>query len=171
MSGMKFALWPLSMNVVSANAASPSGAGSATGRAGADTAGRSSAIAIVPPFSCGARNPRTLRFRPTPSGCDLITPSGLVEGHPDYLREVQRPAARRVGDLLGAAEAVGDYERLRVCSADGREEHALSRLHRDVVVLAGLVAERARQSAAAGIDGLELEAEPGQDGFLVVELH
>src|SRR5204863_92393 len=35
---MKFALWPLSMNVVSAKAASPRGAGSATGRAAAGVA-------------------------------------------------------------------------------------------------------------------------------------
>src|SRR5213082_2947664 len=47
---MKFALWPLSMNVVSAKAASPRGAGSATGRAAAGVARVSSTTAIRASF-------------------------------------------------------------------------------------------------------------------------
>jgi hypothetical protein len=50
MSGMKFALWPLSMNVVSAKAARPRGAGSATGSAAAGVARVSSTTAIRASF-------------------------------------------------------------------------------------------------------------------------
>jgi hypothetical protein len=48
---MNVALWPLRMNVVSANAARPSGAGSATGSAGATaTAGRSATTVMTTSF-------------------------------------------------------------------------------------------------------------------------
>jgi hypothetical protein len=45
---------------------------------------------------------------------------------------------------------------------DGREEHALADLHREVVVLAGLVAERAGEPAAARVEDLQVADEPGE---------
>src|SRR5262249_15119625 len=51
--------------------------------------------------------------------------------------------------------------------ADGGEEDALTAGHRDVVV-AGLVAERPREPAAAGVQELDLEAEPSERAHLRV---
>jgi hypothetical protein len=74
-------------------------------------------------------------------------------------------------DLAAAAEAVGDDQRVWVRLADGREQHALSRLHRHVVVLAGVVAERAGHPTAAGIENVEIETELRKHRLFVVQLH
>src|SRR4051812_31882335 len=59
---MKVALWPLSTNVVSANAARPSGAGSATGDDSTTMrVGATSATAISPPLDRGGGSRRAAR--------------------------------------------------------------------------------------------------------------
>src|SRR4051794_10460891 len=72
---MKVALWPLSMNVVSANAARPSGAGSATTRgAGAARVSSITAITVLLPSWLRARggaSPRAPRADPYPSRSEI----------------------------------------------------------------------------------------------------
>ena len=58
----------------------------------------------------------------------------------EYFGSVEGAPTRRVRDLLAAAEAVGDDERVGVSRANGRKQRALADLHRDVVVV-GLVTE------------------------------
>src|SRR5947207_1400348 len=72
----------------------------------------------------------------------------LTKRHCGHLGEVVRSAVRPVLDLAAAGEAVGDHERVRCVPYCG-EQHALAGAHGHVVLLTGLVAEGARETAAA----------------------
>ncbi len=66
-------------------------------------------------------------------------------------------AAREIGDLVPAARAVGDDQRVRRRGAHGRQERQLRHPHRHVVVR-GVVAEASRHAATARFDQLDRKA-------------
>src|SRR6185369_18063481 len=86
------------------------------------------------------------------------------------LCEVQRLAVRALLDLLPAAEAVGDDERVARRRAHRRQQHPLADAHRDLVVVA-IEAERAGHAAAAGVELLEVETDLLQHRLFRLELH
>src|SRR5215218_109801 len=73
----------------------------------------------------------------------------VAPGELEHLRQVQGAAVGAMGDLLLAAEPVGDDQRVLGRFADGGQQHPLAGLHRDLVALTPLVAEGAGQAAAA----------------------
>src|SRR5262249_37664100 len=77
------------------------------------------------------------------------------------LRRVLGPATGQVLDLLAAGNAGRDDLGLRGRGLHGRGEATITERDRDVVVLA-LEAERARHTAAARVDLLDLEARPAE---------
>src|SRR5919197_1385424 len=87
-----------------------------------------------------------------------------------YLGEMHRGAAGGLCDLLAAAEAVSDDDRVDCRTAYSWQENALATPHRDVVVLA-LEAEGASHAATPGIELLDLESELREQRQLVVHLH
>src|SRR5688572_21561776 len=72
---------------------------------------------------------------------------------------MERTAAGRLGDLLAAAEPVGDDERVGRGLPDLGKEDPLADREGDVVVRL-LEAERARHPATAGVRDREVEADP-----------
>src|SRR5436190_16440671 len=71
---------------------------------------------------------------------------------------MERAAARRVGDLLAAAEPVRHDQRIALSPAHSREERSLTDLHRHLVVLP-LEAEGTRHATAAGVQDRAAEAQ------------
>src|SRR5689334_4836187 len=131
------ALMKLSTIVESAKPARPSAAGSATKRAGP----RSGFSPLIEVGCGGAAVAVPLLMIGTSS---LSGGLGFgAQGPLQDLREVERRLAAAVLDLRAAAEAVADDEGARLGLAERRHQHPLGRLHRDLVVLAGLVAEGA----------------------------
>jgi len=74
----------------------------------------------------------------------------------DHLREMQRPALRRVLDLRAAREA-GRHDECVGAPLTLRQQHALAAGHRDVVV-SPLVPPGAGHAAAAAVGHLDLDA-------------
>src|SRR5215813_13907314 len=72
------------------------------------------------------------------------------------LRYVHRLAPGALLDLLAAAEAVGEHQRIGRRRVDARQQHALGCRNRHVV-LRRLEAERAGHAAAAGGEHLVVE--------------
>ncbi len=72
------------------------------------------------------------------------------------LRRVQRAAAGAIGDLVAAARAVGDNDRIGR-RAHRRQQARLGHLHRDLVVR-GFIAEAAGHAAARAFDQRRLRA-------------
>src|SRR5581483_7550596 len=68
--------------------------------------------------------------------CGRCQATLLVQGQLQYLRQMERAAVGLLRDLLAAAKAVGNDQRLWISPAHRRQEHALARFDRDVVVLA-----------------------------------
>jgi len=83
---------------------------------------------------------------------------------------VERPAARSLGDLLAATEAVGHDPYVLRRLAHGRQQHLFADFHRHVVVLPGFEAERAGHAAAARIDHLDVKAEIAEDFLRIAQL-
>src|SRR5690606_26627961 len=90
--------------------------------------------------------------------------------HPQHLGEVERAAVRGLADLLAATEPVRDDDRVLAGLADRWQQHALAGADRDLVLLR-LEAERAGHAAAAGVEDLEVQADPRQELLLGVEVH
>ena len=88
---------------------------------------------------------RVVAGRPVPT---------VAPGELEYLRKMESVAVGAVGDLLLAAEPVGDDQRVLGRFADGGQQHPLARLHRDQDALAPLLTEGAGQPAAAGVQDL-----------------
>src|ERR687887_142852 len=121
---MKVALWPLRMKVVSANAASPSGAGSATGKGSTGATRTSSATTAMraSSISCPTAGRRTRRgraaqifdFRSTCFGTYLNLASKLGIQVVRVLREVLRALRGDENEALepAAAEALAVEARL-----------------------------------------------------------
>ena len=89
----------------------------------------------------------------------LALKRALEHAH-DVDRLARPPATRQVGDLVPAARAVGDDQRVRRRRADGRHQRELGHAHGDVVVC-GIVPETSRHSATARLD--EIHAELGDE--------
>jgi hypothetical protein len=85
-----------------------------------------------------------------------------------HVGEMQGPAVRCLRDLLPAAEAVGDDERVLRGRAHSRQQAAFADGLRNPVVIA-LKAERAGHSATSAVDDFAVETEPFQD--LQVRVH
>ena len=71
---------------------------------------------------------------------------------------MQRFPAGGLADLLAAAEAVGDDERVCVGGAHSRQQHAFGTAHR-YLVLVRVETERSGHATAAGIKNLVIETE------------
>ena len=71
---------------------------------------------------------------------------------------MQRFPAGGLADLLAAAEAVGDAERVCVGGAHSRQQHAFGTAHR-YLVLVRVETERSGHATAAGIKNLVIETE------------
>src|SRR5690606_23870829 len=83
----------------------------------------------------------------------------ILQRHPQHLGEVERAAVRGLADLLAATEPVRDDDRVLAGLADRWQQHALAGADRDLVLLR-LEAERAGHAAAAGVEDLEVQADP-----------
>ena len=92
------------------------------------------------------------------------------EGPTGGPRRSARRGGRVLGDLLPAAEAVGDDQPVVRCLADGGEEFELSDGLGDFVVL-GVEAEGSGHAAASGGGSREVDAEAAEEGFLGGHLH
>ena len=77
-----------------------------------------------------------------------------------HLREMERPPAGPLGDLLAAAESVSQDERLRVGRPEGREERPLGAGRGDLEMLPREA--EGPGHAAAPLDEVRVEAEPRQ---------
>src|SRR6516162_2258024 len=71
--------------------------------------------------------------------------------------EVACLTRRGIGDLVAAAGAVGDDQRLGRCGSHFRQDVELTDLQRHLVML-GFVAEGSRHTAAGRLEGLDSEA-------------
>src|ERR1700686_2418946 len=87
---------------------------------------------------------------------------GGIERHLEDFGEVQSVAARAFGDLLAAAEAVGDDEPVGRSATDGGEELEFSDGGGDIVLVV-LEAEGSGHAAARGSGGLEVDADAVQE--------
>src|SRR5581483_7138474 len=94
----------------------------------------------------------------------MSTESGAGERGAQHARDMQRVAAGAVADLLTAADAVGDDERI-ARGTHGGQHTELAHFHRYVVVL-GVEAERAGHAAAAGFDRPDVELWNQAQGLL-----
>jgi len=81
---------------------------------------------------------------------------------PQHLREVQSAPPGRLGDLLAAAEAVGDDQGVGRRLAHRRQQRKLGAAHRHFVALAALEAESPGHPAAAGLEHPGVDAEAVQ---------
>src|SRR5204863_8696550 len=88
----------------------------------------------------------------------------------DDLREMQRLALASVGDLRAAREPVGDDQRVRAGGPDLGEQHAFPGLDRDLVLVAGLVAERSSEPTASRVEHSMVEAEDVEDLFVAARV-
>src|ERR671937_2498500 len=95
----------------------------------------------------------------------------VAHGELEYLRKMESATVGAMGDLLLAAEPVGDDQRVLGRFADGGEQYPLARLHRDLVALAPLVAEGTGQAATAGVQDLGVKPQLGEQLLLVGQLH
>src|ERR671931_1488634 len=149
-SGMNDALWPLRRNVVSANAARPRGAGSATGT-NAGTA-RSVVTAMSATSFSATRSRRTSRQ----VRCGVRIPTGGYAKRPDRLVTVDLEQAfvadaEMVGELVEDDSPDLAAQQLRVVPVEPHERAAVDR---------DLVREDAAVVAAPGREGNALvEAE------------
>ena len=79
-------------------------------------------------------------------------------------------AARRLDDLLAAAEAIGDDQRVPGGRPHRRQQDALPTLDRDIVVVF-LEAEGSGHAAAARVQDGDVQAQPREHGLLVRQPH
>jgi hypothetical protein len=93
-----------------------------------------------------------------------------LERHLQDLGQMQGLAARALGDLFAATEAVGNDQPVCGGSADGRHKLKFADGDGDIVFV-GFETERASHAAASGGWALEVDAEAAQDGLFGSHLH
>src|SRR5580700_3725840 len=83
---------------------------------------------------------------------------------------MKRMPVRALGDLLAAAESVGDDQPVGRGMADGGKEFQFTDRDGNIVLI-GFKAEGTRHAAAAGSWSVELDPDPAQNGFFCGHLH
>jgi len=105
-----------------------------------------------------------------PASVGMTRSRGRVERHLQYFGEMKGVAAGGLGDLLAAAESVGDDEPVGRGVANGGEKFEFADRLGDVVFVV-FEAKGAGHAAASGRGRLEVDADAAEEGFFGGHLH